>query len=447
MMTMAAGSRRHGRSGEPRRWAALLPCCCLVCCLLGAGSAAAGQAPVRRLEAPPPLAPAVRIPVEPLGFRPPSRFYLTYRVPSATLDFVDDTHLLFTFHESLLMHREAHDPDDDEDQTIAAVLLELPSGKVVERTQWRLHDRGRYLWPMGHGRFLERERNTLYLLDKPPDAHFLTGRTPYFQSDGELVSVEVSPDLSRLLLEYREAAEAQQGSVETASSPAPTLGAPTLGDIPVRRPHKVRLLVIDAQAGDPDANKVVKTAILPQALTLPLLGPGYLEVEQAGGRRWKIRMTPFGGESRTMAEVTSLCQPLLTAISPNVFLAQLCIPNTDDHLMQAYDTDGHKLWEQQWQSRYVWGSFAFDENGSRFAYESIQLDHPIATLDPVDEESMTGQPVGVYDVADGKLRLVSGADPILSAGQNFALSSDGERFAVLRDGAIEVYKLPPAPVR
>jgi len=439
---MASVGTRDGRGGEPRRWAALVLSCCLPCFLLTATRADGGQAPARRLQAPPPLAPSVRIPVEPLGFRAPSRFYLTYRVPSATLDFVDDTHLLFTFHESLLMHREAHDPDDDEDQTIGAVLLELPSGKVLERTRWRLHDRGRYLWPMGHGRFLERERNTLYLLDKPADAHFLTGRTPYFQADGELVAIEVSPDRSRLLLEYREAAEAQQGSVETASS-----SVPTLGDIPAHRPHKVRLLVIDAQSGDANANKVVKTAILPQALDLPLMGPGYLEVEQTGGRRWKILMTPFGAESRKVAEVNSLCQPLLTAISPNVFLAQLCIPNTDDHLMQAYDIDGHKLWEQQWESRYVWGSFAFDENGSRFAYESIQLDHPIATLDPVDEESMTGQPVGVYDVADGNLRLVSGAEPILSAGQNFALSSDGERFAVLRDGAIEVYKLPPAPVR
>jgi hypothetical protein len=60
---------------------------------------------------------------------------------------------------------------------------------------------------------------------------------------------------------------------------------------------------------------------------------------------------------------------------------------------------------------------------------------------------MTAQPIGVFDVADGALRMVSAADPILSAGQNYALSADGERFAVLRDAAIEVYKLPPAVVR
>jgi hypothetical protein len=36
--------------------------------------------------------------------------------------------------------------------------------------------------------------------------------------------------------------------------------------------------------------------------------------------------------------------------------------------------------------------------------------------------------------------------PIVSAGGNFALSSDGNRLAVLNRGAIEVYDLPaPAP--
>jgi hypothetical protein len=33
--------------------------------------------------------------------------------------------------------------------------------------------------------------------------------------------------------------------------------------------------------------------------------------------------------------------------------------------------------------------------------------------------------------------------PILTAGQNVALSPDGTRFAVLRNGAIEIYDLPP----
>jgi hypothetical protein len=57
---------------------------------------------------------------------------------------------------------------------------------------------------------------------------------------------------------------------------------------------------------------------------------------------------------------------------------------------------------------------------------------------------------GVYDTESGKLVLVKDASPVLTAGQNVALSPDGKRFAVLRNGAIEVYDLPPvtpAPTR
>jgi hypothetical protein len=39
--------------------------------------------------------------------------------------------------------------------------------------------------------------------------------------------------------------------------------------------------------------------------------------------------------------------------------------------------------------------------------------------------------------------MVRDVTPVLTAGQNVALSPDGTRFAVLRNGAIEVYDLPP----
>ena len=43
-----------------------------------------------------------------------------------------------------------------------AVVLEMPSGKVVKETDWYLHDTRRYVWPMGSGRVLLRRLNQLY---------------------------------------------------------------------------------------------------------------------------------------------------------------------------------------------------------------------------------------------------------------------------------------------
>ena len=71
------------------------------------------------------------------------------------------------------------------------------------------------------------------------------------------------------------------------------------------------------------------------------------------------------------------------------------------------------------------------------------MSRPISTFDALYPEDITGQMVGVYDTESGKLVLVKDVSPVLTAGQNVALSPDGTRFAVLRNGAIEIYDLPP----
>jgi hypothetical protein len=55
------------------------------------------------------------------------------------------------------------------------------------------------------------------------------------------------------------------------------------------------------------------------------------------------------------------------------------------------------------------------------------------------------QVLSVLDSQTGGLRLAVLLKPIVSAGGNFALSADGNRLAVLNQGAIEVYDLPVPP--
>ena len=52
----------------------------------------------------------------------------------------------------------------DEDRNVAAELIELPSGRVLAKTEWRTRDRNRYLWPLGHGAFLLRVRERLVVI-------------------------------------------------------------------------------------------------------------------------------------------------------------------------------------------------------------------------------------------------------------------------------------------
>ena len=111
-------------------------------------------------------------------------------------------------------------------------------------------------------------------------------------------------------------------------------------------------------------------------------------------------------------------------------------------MVEALKLGGEVLWGDHWESRYIWPAFEYAENGSRFAYESLQADRDMGSMDDFGEADIVAQPVGVFDTETGKLVLVENADPILSEGQNYALSSDGRRFAILRRGAIEVFDLP-----
>src|ERR1035437_10265501 len=138
---------RGGKGSLWRRVAVLAACAAL----------AAGTARAREPE-------PLRIPLEPLGYQPLLPEFLLAGSPMLTVDFVDNDHLLITFGVRRLMQREPDPPADDDDRTIAAFLVELPSGNVLARTECREHDRWRYLWNLGHGRFLLRVRDNLTLL-------------------------------------------------------------------------------------------------------------------------------------------------------------------------------------------------------------------------------------------------------------------------------------------
>ena len=141
--------------------------------------------------------PEERIPVAPLGYRPPGPLYMLSGKAFTSLDFIDTHHLLFTFHQPRLMRREANPGRFDNDQVIQAVTLALPDGTVQASAEWRMHDRSRYLWPLGGGRFLVRQRNTLSLTDASLKLH------PYIDVATPVLQTEVSPDGRILLVEHQ----------------------------------------------------------------------------------------------------------------------------------------------------------------------------------------------------------------------------------------------------
>ncbi len=107
----------------------------------------------------------LRVALGPLGFQSLYPEFLLAGSSMLSVDFVDKDHLLVTFNMRRLMKRSPpNDPVDDADRTVGAFLVELPSGKVLARAEWRLHDHGQYLWNLGHGNFLLRVRDRLAMV-------------------------------------------------------------------------------------------------------------------------------------------------------------------------------------------------------------------------------------------------------------------------------------------
>jgi len=376
---------------------------------------------------PPPAEPEERILVRPLGYRPPGPLYMLSGKAFSSLDFIDAHHLLFTFHQPRLMRREENPGRFDNDQVIQAVTLALPGGTVQASAEWRMHDRSRYLWPLGGGRFLVRQRNTYSLTDAQLKLH------PYIDVATPVLETEVSPDGRILVVEHQyERHTSEEHSKLDAQ-------ARQYGEPPPSEDTQITVMNI--------ASREVLAALRTETpIHVPITSGGYVGVEKDKGEdQFLIRFIPFEGQSLVLGKVASTCTPHEEFLNPIALVIESCGPKSPDIFLDAWTTEGKKLWNGQREGHLVWPTFAYSRTGDRFAVSLLHVNHIIDLVDSLNDEDVREQVVQVFDSATGALLMATTASPILTAGQNFALSEDGERLAVLREGAIEIYKVPSPP--
>jgi hypothetical protein len=182
---------------------------------------------------------------------------------------------------------------------------------------------------------------------------------------------------------------------------------------------------------------------------VPITSNGYVGVgkdkSDKNQDQFLVRFIPFEGESLVLGRVASTCTPHEEFLSPVALMIESCGPKSTDLYLDAWTTEGKKLWSGQREGHLVWPTFAYSRTSGRFAVSLLRVNHFIDLVDSLNDEDVREQVVQVFDSATGALLMTTTASPILSAGQNFALSEDGERLAVLREGAIEIYKVPSPP--
>jgi hypothetical protein len=386
-----------------------------------------------QLPAKPSIPPSFTIPTEPLGFSAPGPIYLGQRNALASLDFLDENRLLFTFRVPGLIRREAGDSWGGDERQIRAVVLALPAGTVEAEALWPVHDRLRYLWMLKDGHFLLRDRDGLQLGDATLELK------PYLHFPGPVLWLELDPTQQFLVTNSRE----------------PVSAASTPGDVP--SPATARASVVaDGQisAGQPpdlvlrilrrDSGQVMLVSRVRSMVHLPINSDGYLESLRGSGQKWMLDLNYFSGGSRILGQVDSACAPVYDFVSEREVLVTACVSGGADRLV-AMDTDGRRLWEDLTSATTVRPLVVKSPDGLRLALETLTTTHPITAYAPLDSEDVKGQMVRVLDAANGKVALAAPASPALDAGGNVAISPSGRRVAVLNAGAIQVFELPAPP--
>jgi hypothetical protein len=371
--------------------------------------------------------PEERIMVGPLGYRPPGTLYMLSGRAFSSLDFIDAHHLLFTFHQPRLMRREQNAGRSDDDQVIQALVLSLPGGAVEASSEWRMHDRSRYLWPLGDGKFLVRQRDAYSLTDASLKLR------PYIDVATPVLATQVSPDGRIIVIEHQfERHTAEQHAKLEAQ-------AVQFGESPPAEDTQITLM-------DTSSREVLGALHTESPINVPITSNGYVGVAKDNGQdQFLVRFIPFEGQSVVLGKVASTCTPHEIFLNQKALVIESCGPKSADIFLDAWTTEGKKLWNGHREGHFVWPTYAYSRTGGRFAVSVLHISHTIDLADSLNDEDVREQVVQVFDSATGALLMSTTASPVLTAGQNFALSDDGGHLAVLRQGAIEIYKVPEPP--
>ena len=415
---------------------------------------------VSRFPEKPSIAPSLTIPLDPIRFSAPGSIYLGARNALASLDFLDESHLLFTFRVPGLLHRDSEKSDARTERQIRAVVLTLPQGAVAAEAQWTVHDLARYLWVLKNGHFLFRDRNSLL------DGDATLALKPLLDFPGPILWLDLDPAQEFMVTNSREpVANPINPSADASSSAESKSGTPANGSSStgstsgqVASPSTASADVtmdedFNQKSDQPDlvvrilqrdSAQVLLVSRVRSAVHLPINSVGYLENLRGRASEWVLDLSYFTGGSRMLGSVVSTCSPEDNFLSEDEILVSGCGPQGETKLL-AMTTAGRTLWASQAPPTEIGPQTVTAANGLRFAWETLDTDHPLNLFASIDAEDVKEQSVTVFDAATGDIALVSPVSPILDAGGNVAISPSGTRVALLNGGAIQVFELPAPP--
>ena len=392
--------------------------------------AGAGQGAGAHGEVPP--KPVARIPLSDLGFPGHTLSLMHAGASMATVHVLDGSHVLFTYSLRGLVPRLPGDDANDSDRQVAAVLVEVPSGKVLAQTKWHLHDHGRYLWNVGRGVFVLRSGGDLSVI--APLQGLTAGDEPFRRyalphRAGQPVLVDGSPDGKIVTVELelpRTPTEAEDTEARKRKHYALEFYRVDLGEAP----------------GVPLRIEPAGAVGSPGLLRLAMDGDGYLWAEDGERGQWMLSFNEFGGKQQKLAPVLSSCHPRLSLLSRSQFLVETCRGSEQQPMLASFGFDGHENWQEQFGESLQPPTLALAPSAGRFALSRLVASSGGAPVSGLISDDPLSQEIRVYQTESGDMLLHVQCAPAVRSAENFDLSPDGKTLVVLAPETLDLYRLP-----
>jgi VWFA-related protein len=359
--------------------------------------------------------PSARIGLLPLGYIGLSAGARQSGASNLSVDFLDSHHVLLTFNPKRLFKRSPDCPITHADRLIHAVVLEVPSGKVVKEADWYVHDLRRYAWNLGSGRLLLRRLNRLYEVNTNLEEKLI------FDSSKELLWVTVTADGKQII-------------IETSAGTATAHDSGDANPANDAKKERVHLTFLDANTLLPQRTIDVRGRIKLEATS-----SGFGDVRRQGGN-WLVAFN-----NTNITRVKSRPVPDLLYTSANTLLIGRCSVSRPGYNVSAFSITGTFLWRQHWEQCRYSTLVRNGEDGSRFAAGSVALrprtNSDASTPTEFGKEGLL-QHVQVLDTATGNPVLSLSFPSASLDGQNFSLSPDGNILAVVAGENLDLYNLP-----
>ena len=362
------------------------------------------------------------LPVQQLGFAASAEREMYDLDHDVAICYLGPNQLLFTFNPHLLVPRSRMEIGFPKLHVVRATLIDLPTMKVVQTVDWRIHDTQQYLWSMGRDSVLVHVGRQLRIYG----SNLKVERRLVL--NGPLAFVRVAPSGAYLAV----------GTVRERHSEAIHR---ELAAAENREPEEdVEVKVLDPTF------RVLASVTRSSREAPPVLSEvGEIRIPTIGKNRWRISEYTWTGQRHVLKQVGSTCRPEVTTLPPNLLFVTGCDRLADGKWYQMLRPDGKLVLKGRSPSTEQGHTANGIVGGSLFAVGITELAKPLNASSAFHSSDLKNLHVSVYRVENGKKATgVTVSDPLPTV-QSFALSPNSRQLAILEKSQIVFYTLSAEP--